>query len=121
MPNAATPRTSDTDHYGRPFAFHQQAQRQNWPGAWSRVRAPVLVLYGEYDWFESRDSAMLIANTINSRKPGAAVFRELPGLDHHFTRYATRRDAFAEKNGVQDAAPAVEAILQWLSRLGLRS
>jgi dienelactone hydrolase len=112
--------TSETGHYGRPFAFHQQAQRQNWAGAWTRVRAPVLVLHGEYDWFESRDAAQLIANIVNDRQPGSATFRELPQLDHHFTSHATRRAAFVGKGGKENAAPAVKAILDWLSQIGLR-
>jgi glyoxylase-like metal-dependent hydrolase (beta-lactamase superfamily II)/dienelactone hydrolase len=112
--------TSDTGHYGRPFAFDQQAQRQNWAGAWQRVTAPVLVLYGEYDWFESRDAARLIANIVNNRQPGSATFRELPQLDHHFMRYPSQRDAYREKNGKESAEPAVRAILDWLSQIGLR-
>jgi dienelactone hydrolase/glyoxylase-like metal-dependent hydrolase (beta-lactamase superfamily II) len=112
--------TSDTGHYGRPFAFHQQAQRQNWAGAWNRVHAPVLALHGEYDWFESRDAAQLIANIVNDRQPGSATFRELPQLDHHFTRYASRRDAFREKDGKENAELAVRAILDWLAQIGVR-
>jgi pimeloyl-ACP methyl ester carboxylesterase len=112
--------TSETGHYGRPFSFHQQAQRQNWAGAWNRLRAPVLVLHGEYDWFESRDAAQLIANIVNDRQPGSATFRELPQLDHHFTRYASRRDAFREQDGKENADPVVKAILDWLSQIGMR-
>jgi glyoxylase-like metal-dependent hydrolase (beta-lactamase superfamily II)/dienelactone hydrolase len=112
--------TSNTGHYGRPFAFDQQAQRQNWAGAWQRVRAPVLALYGEYDWFESRDAARLIANIVNDRQPGSATFQELPQLDHHFMRYASQRDAYREKNGKENAEPAVRAILDWLSQIGVR-
>ena len=112
--------TSDAGHYGRPFAFHQQAQQQNWAGAWARVRAPVMVLYGQYDWFESHDAAQLIANIVNDRRPGSATFREIPQLDHHFTQYATPRAAFAEKNGKENAAPAVTAILDWLSQIRVR-
>jgi hypothetical protein len=80
----------------------------------------VLVLHGEYDWFESRDAAQLIANIVNDRQPGSATFRELPQLDHHFTRYATRRAAFREKDGKENADPAVKAILDWLSQIGMR-
>jgi dienelactone hydrolase len=112
--------TSDTGHYGRPFAFHQQAQQQNWAGAWARVRAPVMVLYGQYDWFESHDAAQLIATIVNDHRPGSATFREIPQLDHHFTQYSSPRDAFAEKNGKENAAPAVTAILDWLSQIGVR-
>jgi dienelactone hydrolase len=112
--------TSSDSHYGRPFAFHQQAQRQNWAGAWSRVRAPVLALYGQYDWFESRASVELIATQAGRDASGSADFRELPQLDHHFTRYNSAHDAFREQNGRADADPAVEAILEWLGRIGVR-
>ena len=113
--------TSDTGHYGRPFAFHQQAQRQNWAGAWNRVHAPVLVLYGEYDWFESRDAARLIVSIVNHRKPGSATFKELPQLNHHFMRYANPRDAYREQDGKEDAEPAVRAILDWLAQIKAQS
>jgi dienelactone hydrolase len=108
--------TSSDGHYGRPFAFHQQAQRQDWAGAWARVNAPVLVLFGEYDWFESRDAAELIARIVNRQRPGTATFRQLPGTNHHFDRFPSAREAFAEKGGTTDAGPAVEAILQWLPK-----
>jgi dienelactone hydrolase len=110
---------SGDTHYGRPLAFHQQAQRQNWPGAWVRVRGPVLVLYGEYDWFESRDAAALIANAVNRKRPGTATLRVIPHVDHHFTKYATLEDAFHERNGAEHAAPAVDAVLAWLRQIGL--
>jgi pimeloyl-ACP methyl ester carboxylesterase len=111
--------TSAEGHYGRPFAFHQQAQRQDWAGAWARVEAPVLALYGEYDWFESRDAAALIADVVNRARPGTAEFRVLPATDHHFTRFASRRDAFKDQGGKTDAGPAVDAILGWLRARGL--
>ena len=113
--------TSKDGHYGRPFAFHQQAQRQNWAGAWGRVQSPVLVLYGEYDWFESRDSAALIVDIVNRREPGSATLQVLPKLDHHFTRFASPREAFREKGGTAEAGPAVEAILRWLALIGMRA
>jgi dienelactone hydrolase len=112
--------TEGETHYGRPLAFHQQAQRQNWAGAWARVRSPVLVLYGEYDWFESRDAAALIADVVNRTRPGSATFEVVPGLDHHFMRYRTARDAYRENGGVVAAEPVVDAMLTWLSRIGMR-
>jgi dienelactone hydrolase len=106
-------------HYGRPAAFHQQAQRQNWTGAWARVRSPVLVLFGEYDWFESRDAAATIADVVNRQRPGTASLQVFPGLDHHFTRFPTAAAAFAGQGGAENAAPVVESVLAWLRRLGM--
>ena len=109
--------TSGNLHYGRPLAFHQQAQRQNWPAAWAQVKAPVLALYGEYDWFESRDAVRLIAEVVNRERPGTAAFQEIPGLNHHFTRYPTRVAAFHEQGGVADPAEFVKIVLAWLHEL----
>jgi dienelactone hydrolase len=111
--------TGEGSHYGRPLAFHQQAQKQNWAGAWARVDAPVLVLYGEYDWFESRDAAALIAEIVNRRRPGSAAFEVLPKTDHHFMAFESPRAAFRDEGGSERAAPAVEAILAWLKRIGM--
>jgi dienelactone hydrolase len=112
---------ADGTHYGRPAAFHQQAQRQNWSGAWARVRSPVLVLYGEYDWFESRDAASTIVEVVNGQRPGTASLQVFPGLDHHFTRFPSAAAAFAGQGGTEHAAPVVESILAWLRRIGVNS
>ena len=78
------------------------------------------MMYGEYDWFESRDAAALIADVVNRTRLGSATFAVVPGLDHHFMRYMTARDAYRERDGVVAADPVVDAILTWLSRIGMR-
>ena len=109
--------TSPDAHYGRPFAFHQQAQRADWAGAWSQVTAPVLVAYGEYDWFESADAASVITRIVNSRTKGQGTFHLVPAMNHHFEVYADAADAFLEKNGRVDPEPAVTPMLQWLKTI----
>lgn len=102
--------------YGRPLAFHQQAQRQNWVAAWSDVKAPVLVLLGEYDWFEEPRSAELIALTVNRRTPGTAQFHLIPGMDHHFSLYQSAEDAFKGENGKPDPTQALAFLLPWVEK-----
>jgi pimeloyl-ACP methyl ester carboxylesterase len=109
--------TSPTGHYGRPFAFHQQAQRADWAGAWSRVRAPVLAVYGEYDWFESRDAASLIARIVNAKSPGRGTFVEIPAMNHHFSEFPNAAGAFKETNGKVNPDPAVKEMLNWLQTI----
>ncbi len=109
--------TSPDAHYGRPFAFHQQAQRADWAEAWSRVRAPVLMAFGEYDWFESEDAASLATRIVNAKSPGRGTFVAVPGMNHHFEIFKSAKDAFDEKNGRVDPAPAVEPMLKWLSEV----
>ncbi|HSL23161.1 MAG TPA: alpha/beta hydrolase [Vicinamibacterales bacterium] len=100
-------------HYGRPTSFHQQAHHQDWARAWSQVRSPVLVLLGEYDWYEDPGSAQLIARLVNRNAPGRARFITIPATDHHFTRYATREEAVKGSGGKVNEEPAVREILSW--------
>ena len=91
--------TGDGVHYGRPHAWHQQAARRDFLAAWAEVEAPVLVVYGEYDQFETRHGHALIAATVNRLRPGTATFVELPGADHELEIYASAEDAYAYRGG----------------------
>lgn len=108
--------TEGTLHYGRPLAFHQQAQQQDWAAAWSEVKAPVLAMLGEYDWFEEPRSAELIARIANQRAPGSGEFHLIPGMDHHFSLYPSPEAAFREKDGKPDPAPALAFLMPWLEK-----
>lgn len=106
--------TQNDVHYGRPASFHQQAQAQNWPAAWGELQAPALVIYGEYDWFESADAHRLIVDIVS--KHAAAEFHIVPKMDHHFTLYANAQSAFSETQPTADATPALSIVLRWLTK-----
>jgi dienelactone hydrolase len=107
-------------HYGRPVAFHQQAQRQDWTAAWAAVTAPVLVVYGEYDWFEDVEAARTVVRVVNGAGPQHARLVVVPRMDHHFRLFATPQDAFRERGGRVDEGPAAEPMLEWLRGLARR-
>lgn len=98
------------EHYERPYAWHQQAARRNFLDAWTSLRAArVLVVYGEYDQFESRHGHELIAHMVNRVRPGAARFVELARIDHDNDLYPDIEAAYAfSDRGV----PAIEVYLQ---------
>ncbi|HEX8233336.1 MAG TPA: alpha/beta fold hydrolase [Caulobacteraceae bacterium] len=106
--------TDATTMYGRPFAYHHQAQRRDWAAAWAAVRAPVLVLLGENDWFEDAGSAALIGEIVNRTGAKGATVAIVPGLDHHFIRYPDRRAAFRGRGGKADPGPATDRLFAWL-------
>jgi len=107
--------TDTNSHYGRPFAFHHQAQAANWPSAWTNVSVPVLVLYGEYDWFDDADSHKLIADIVNRSEAGLADFRILPGTNHHFSRYPNAKAAFDETGGTMVGDEAAIMVTDWVT------
>jgi len=106
--------TDDHAHYGRPLAFHQQAAAKDWAAAWERVDAPVLVLYGEYDWYEDAASHRLVADIANRRKAGQGTYVQIPATDHHFMRFPDATAAFKDSGGQVNSDAAVEALLRWL-------
>jgi pimeloyl-ACP methyl ester carboxylesterase len=107
--------TAETNHYGRPFAFHWEAQNQNWALAWSQVNSPVVVMYGEYDWVEDSAGHQLIADIVNNSNPGSAQFRIIPKTNHHFSEFASKKDAFEEVNGTKNGANVAYLMMQWMN------
>jgi pimeloyl-ACP methyl ester carboxylesterase len=83
--------------YGRPIAFYQQLQKLNLAEAWSKVSVPTLVLHGQYDWIMSRENSELIASIVNTNRPGAADFFELPNTGHTFQNYPSMLAAYKDQ------------------------
>ncbi|MGH8204003.1 MAG: alpha/beta hydrolase family protein, partial [Steroidobacteraceae bacterium] len=105
--------------YGRPYRFHQQAQAKDWLGAISRVRAPTLVLYGEYDWFEELDDHVLIARVLEKSRPGSVRLVIVPGMDHHFSIYPSLEAAYRAEGGfVSPQRPVMEIVALLRSVVG---
>ena len=104
-------------HYGRPYAWHQQAAKKDFVEAWTRVEAPVLVFYGEYDQFEPRHGHQLIADTVNKLRPGTATFIEVPKADHELELYASAEDAYAYRGGEVRRELFLRPMLEWAKRI----
>ncbi|HEX5786861.1 MAG TPA: alpha/beta hydrolase [Woeseiaceae bacterium] len=109
--------TSATDHYGRPFAFHQQAQQADFTAAWGEIGVPVLMVMGEYDWFENRAGHETVVHIVNRNGAGLARFEEIPRMDHHFTLFDSAEAAFRGAGGRADAGPFLRVALAWLKAL----
>ncbi|TQV71815.1 PDZ domain-containing protein [Exilibacterium tricleocarpae] len=102
------------EQYGRPFSWHQQAARHNFLRAWHRTEAPVLVVFNEFDQYESRHGHKMIVDMINRWRPGSATYVEQEKTGHSNWRFATIEAAYADTEGV--AAPEFIAAqyVHWL-------
>jgi pimeloyl-ACP methyl ester carboxylesterase len=107
-------------HYGRPYAWHWQAASKDFLEAWTKIEAPVLVLYGEYDQFESRHGHELIVDTLNRLRPGSATFVEIPRGDHELELYASPEDAYAYRNPEVRRELWLRPMLEWVRRVTAR-
>jgi len=110
------PEGKDHAHlYGRPLAFYQQLQKLNLAAAWARVKVPVFVLHGQFDWIMSRDDHELIARYVNANRPGVARFVEIPEMGHTFQHYLSFEDAFHGKEATFDPK-TIELVIDWLKQ-----
>jgi dienelactone hydrolase len=107
--------SSPSSLYGRPFAFHQEAQRAEWQTAWRSLRAPVLVLRGEYDWIMGEEDHGRIAQLVDGAG-GTVDYRVVPGMDHNFSVFTTPDAAFRGDGGVASSG-AIDVIMPWLDSL----
>lgn len=107
----------ETVHYGRPFAWHQQAAKHNFLAAWAEIEAPVLVVFNAFDQFEARHGHKLIADIVNRLRPGTATFVERPNIGHSDNRYATIEDAYSWKDGTPAWRESAKIMTTWLREI----
>jgi pimeloyl-ACP methyl ester carboxylesterase len=107
-------------HYRRPYAWHWQAASKDFLEAWTKVEAPVLVIYGEYDQFETRRGHELIAESVNKLRPGTATFVEVPRADHEIELYASAEDAYAYRNPTVRPELLLQPLLEWARKVTRR-
>lgn len=106
--------TGDGVHYGRPYAYHQQAASKNFLGAWLELDVPVLVVYGEFDQFERRHGHELVAEMVNRERPGTARFAMLPRTGHSARMYPSAEDAASWRMGHPVSELVLRPLLEWL-------
>jgi hypothetical protein len=103
------------DHYGRPFAWHQQAAQRDFLGAWAALDADVLVIFNGFDQFETRHGHALIVETVNRVSPGAAQLIENASLDHSSRRFTSADAAYAGKDGAGAWREVADQLVLWFA------
>ena len=103
----------ETDHYGRPFAWHQQAAKRNFLAAWAAIDAPVLVIFNEFDQYEAQYGADVIVIRVNHLRPGTATLIVRPNIGHSDNRYETILDAYADEGGETTWVDKAEILVEW--------
>ena len=103
-------------HYGRPYAWHWQAAEKNFPAAWAKIDAPVLVFYGEFDQFEPVQSHQAIVDTVNGLRPGTARLVVLENIDHSLRRFPNAVAAYRGEGGEATRDAMLVPMIEWLTR-----
>ena len=100
--------------YGRPSAFFHQLQELNLAGAWSKVSAPTLAVWGEYDWIMSRDDHERIIALVNRNKPGAARLIVVPKMTHFVAVYDNAEQSVKEEGRGRFPEGLATSVNEWL-------
>jgi pimeloyl-ACP methyl ester carboxylesterase len=56
---------------------------------WKQVTAPALLMHGSSDFVTSRDEHIELTEAINQMHPGAAMYADIPELDHYLAHEAS--------------------------------
>lgn len=107
----------ETDHYGRPFAWHQQAAKRNFLAAWAEIDAPVLVIYNEFDQFEAQYGHQVITDMANRLRPGSGTFVVQENIGHSNVRYDNAVEAYPREGGEPVWEQTADVILNWLQSI----
>lgn len=110
--------TDAAPHYGRPYAWHWQAAEQNWLAAWAKLEVPTMVVYGEYEQFESRYGHRVIVDLVNRLRPGTAAWVEIPKAGHTMAIYPDRYAAYQWRDHRLDPDAFIQPVKKWLERVG---
>lgn len=85
-------------YIARHYRYWQTLATKNVPGTWSKVKAPVLVLHGEYDIqaINPDYGEMIVTNVKNHG--GKATFELIPKTEHAFLKYESREELLRVMN-----------------------
>jgi len=105
---------AEADHYGRPFAWHQQAARRDFLGAWAELEAPVLVIFNEFDQFETRHGHQLIVDTVERLRPKTGTLIVQQGIGHNHFSYPSTEAAYTMEGGEPAWRQTADHLTAWL-------
>ena len=99
---------------GGPFAWHQQAAKQNFLAAWAELNAQVLVIFNEFDQFEAQYGHQVITDMVDRLRPGTATFVVQENIGHSNFRYDDIIAAYPREGGEPAWEQTADVILNWL-------
>jgi pimeloyl-ACP methyl ester carboxylesterase len=103
-----------THMYTRHVDFFRELDRVCHAEWWAKAEAPVLAMYGEYDFTTDFAAHEYIAEIVNQKRPGTARAVQLPGLFHAFNERASMEETLADPWSGPLSDEMVELCLGWM-------
>jgi pimeloyl-ACP methyl ester carboxylesterase len=100
---------------GKLSKYFQEINQMNLPREWQKVEARVLALWGASDFVSYPDEHQAIADIVNGKHPGNAVFWTMPGTDHWMNRVESRKASMEAGPMFENFNPALpDTMLAWM-------
>jgi dienelactone hydrolase len=103
-----------TPYPGRSERFFREIADADILEAWRNTESRVLALHGSYDETTTAADHAKIAAIVNAAHAGLAEHRELDGLDHGGTRYATLEGSRGNVGGGESVGDVNDAVIAFL-------
>jgi len=100
---------------GRSERFFREIATVDVLAAWSAVDARVLALHGQFDEVARAADHEQIAAVVNARHPGRAVYQQLEGLDHCWTRHESMSASQGHCGNGQKVSAFSDAVFGFLT------
>jgi alpha-beta hydrolase superfamily lysophospholipase len=95
--------------------YMQQVAALNIADPWTKVKAPVLAIYGTADFITAESDHRRIAAIVNAQHPGSAQVRLIEGMDHHLEQMGTPQLAYDARVKHHKGGPYAEELSGALS------
>jgi len=105
---------NDTFIFGIHYKFMQELASLDVAGAWSKVKMPVLAIWGEADFNSSKADSELVASIVNKNAAGKGKFVALPQTDHGFNLAEDQEESFLAGRSGGTFNPAIaDTLTKW--------
>lgn len=104
---------------GMPLPFWRQVVAYNFADYWMKVDTQVLSLWGETEFIASREDHPLIAEIVNSMRPGTARYTLVKESDHAFRKTTSMKHSFETwgRPGPEFNPEVVTVLMAWVDEV----
>lgn len=104
---------------GRSPIFWAQLAATNLPAYWVKGNAAVLAIWGRNDYFATEADHPLIAEIVNTVRPGKGTYVALEGSDHGFRKTTSMQDSFARRTspGYEFNPQIITTLREWMEKV----
>lgn len=103
---------------GKAGTYFQQMYDAPVVKAWKASSAPVLAAYGASDFLTDASEHQLVAEAVNSWRPGTARFVQVEGIDHWLRKAATKQASLEQgPSGGEYSEALAETLVAWANEV----